>query len=101
MDLVNYQDGSVVSRTLLNKSMVNVTMFAFDKDESLSEHTSPHDALAISLEGEIEISIGNEVHRLGTGDILHMPAEEPHALHAIERCKLLLILMHDAHAGMR
>lgn len=95
MNLVEYQDGSIVSRTILNKSMGNVTLFAFDAGESLSEHTSSHDALAISIEGGIEISIGNDVHQLATGDILPMPAQVPHALRAIERCKLLLILMHD------
>jgi len=75
--------------------MGNVTLFAFDKGESLSEHTSPRDALAVAVEGAIEISIRNDTHQLTTGEIIPMPAQVPHALRAIERCKLLLILMHD------
>lgn len=93
--LVEYQPESVVSRTLLNKSTGSVTMFAFDKDQSLSEHTAPFDALVIALDGELEITIAGDRHRLADGAVLLMPANKPHAVDAISRSKMLLIMVRD------
>ena len=91
--LVEYQTGSVVSRSLLSKSMGSVTLFAFDEDQSLSEHTTPYDALALALEGELEIIIAGDRGRLARGEVLLMPANKPHAVHAISRSKMLLVMV--------
>ncbi len=93
--LVEYQPGSVVSRTLLNKSTGSVTLFAFDKDQNLSEHTAPFDALVIALDGELEITIDSDRRRLAEGDVLLMPANKPHAVYASSRSKMLLIMVRD------
>lgn len=93
--LVDYQPESVVSRTMLNKSTGSVTMFAFDKGQSLSEHTAPFDALVIAVDGELEITIAGDRHRLAEGDVLLMPANKPHAVDAISRSKMLLIMVRD------
>jgi len=91
--LVEYQTGSVVSRSLLNKPTGSVTLFAFDKDQRLSEHTTPYDALALAVEGELEITIAGERSRLASGELLLMPANKPHAVRAIERSKMLLVMV--------
>jgi len=93
--LVDYQEGSVVSRTLLKKSTGTITAFAFDKDQSLSEHTSPHDALVLSLDGELDIKIEGETHRLSRGEVLLMPANKPHAVYANSRSKMLLVMIRE------
>lgn len=94
-DLVEYQAGSVVSRTLLSKASGNVTVFAFDSGEGLSEHTTPHDALVVSLDGELQITVAGHSHRLSRGEALLMPANKPHAVHAHARSKMLLVMIHD------
>lgn len=92
-DAVQYQDGGVVSRTLLNKESGSVTLFAFDQGERLSEHTAPFDALVTLIEGEMDITISGQVSRLKAGDFIIMPANEPHALDAIQKSKMMLVML--------
>ena len=92
--LADYQEGSVVSRMVVNKKAGTVTAFAFEAGEGLSEHSAPFDALVIGLEGEAEIPIGGEPHIVKEGDMLIMPANVPHAVHPITRFKMLLVLIH-------
>ena len=77
-DLVEYQDGAIVSRILLKKQTGSVTLFAFDKGQDLSEHTVPHDALLYVLHGEAEITIAGTSHHLNSGDTILMPGNQPH-----------------------
>jgi len=92
-DLIDYQEGGVVSRVVLKNPSGSVTLFAFDKDESLSEHTAPFDALVYVLEGEAGIRVGGKEHSVAEGRMIKMPANVPHALHAIERFKMLLVML--------
>ncbi len=92
-ELVNYQEGSVVSRQITKAEAGNVTLFAFDKDQGLSEHTAPFDALVHVLEGEAEVTISGQSYRLNAGDAIIMPANEPHALKAIQKFKMLLTMI--------
>jgi len=92
-ELVNCQEGAVVSRQITKADAGNVTLFAFDKDQELSEHTAPFDALAHVLEGEAEIKISGKPFHLQTGDAIIMPADEPHAVHALQRFKMLLTMI--------
>ena len=92
-DLVNYQQGAVVSRQVIAKPTGTVTLFAFDKGEGLSEHTAPFDALVEVLEGEVEITISKQPLTLRQGDAVIMPAGEPHALKALSRFKMLLVMV--------
>jgi quercetin dioxygenase-like cupin family protein len=91
--LVDYQPGAVVSRTLVKKETGTVTAFAFDAGEGLSEHTAPYDALVLVVDGESEISIGGVPHRVSAGHLLRLPAGRPHALKAVTRFKMLLIMI--------
>lgn len=91
--MVNYQDGSVVSRQITKADAGNVTLFAFDKDQGLSEHTAPFDALVHILEGEAQVMISGKAFDLKTGDAIIMPANEPHALRAVQRYKMLLTMI--------
>ena len=91
--LVEYQAGSVVSRTLVKKEKGTVTAFAFDAGESLSEHTAPFDALAIVVDGEAEISISGTPHRVRAGQLLLLPAGKPHAVKAVARFKMVLTMI--------
>ncbi|MCL5098207.1 MAG: cupin domain-containing protein [Candidatus Omnitrophica bacterium] len=93
VDLVNYQAGAVVSREILKKTNGKVTLFAFDEGEGLSEHTSPFDALANVVEGEAEISVAGQAHRVQAGQIILMPANQPHALKALKRFKMILVMV--------
>ncbi len=93
LELVNYQDGAVVSREILKKPTGNVTLFAFDQDQGLSEHTAPFDALVQVLEGEAEITISGEPHELHGGEMILMPAGQPHALKALRRFKMILTMI--------
>ena len=93
VELVSYQDGSVVSKTLIKKSTGTVTLFAFDKEQGLSEHTAPFDAMVYVLEGTVEISIGGQPKLLEKGEMVIMPAHVPHALKAIEKFKMMLIMI--------
>ena len=92
-DLVAFQPGAVVSRTLVKKPAGTVTVFAFGAGEGLSEHTAPFDALAFDLEGEADISISGTPHRLRTGQLVRLPAGEPHAVKAITSFKMLLVMI--------
>jgi len=92
-EIVQYQTGSVVSRILVKKPGGNVTAFAFDQGESLSEHTAPFDALVLMIEGEAEISISTIVHRVLAGQMLLLPANQPHAVKAITKFKMILIMI--------
>jgi quercetin dioxygenase-like cupin family protein len=93
LTLVEYQEGSVVSREILKKSTGRVSLFAFDADEGLSEHTSPFDALVQVLEGEVEITISGKPHRVAAGELILMPANQPHGLRAITRFKMILTMI--------
>ena len=92
-DLIAYQDGSVVSRTIAKKDSGTITVFAFDQGQGLSEHTAPFDALVHVLDGEVEITISGEPHRVSAGEMIVMPANEPHALSAVERFKMILVML--------
>src|SRR5215472_14933436 len=87
-DLVSYQEGSIVSREIVKKPTGTVTVFAFDEGQGLSEHTAPFDALVHVLEGEVEITIAGKLHRLQSGQMILMPARQPHALKAMQRFKM-------------
>ncbi len=93
VDLVAYQKGSVVSRTLIDKKTGTVTLFSFDEGQGLSEHTAPFDALVCLLDGEAEISISGKPLHLKEGEMVIMPASQPHALKAIKRFKMLLTMI--------
>ncbi len=92
-DLVAYQTGAVVSREILRKPTGTVTAFAFDEGQGLSEHTTPFDALACVIDGAAEISIDGEPHRVAAGAVILMPGGRPHALRAVERFKMLLVMI--------
>ena len=92
-ELVSYQDGSVVSRQITKADAGNVTLFAFDQDQELSEHTAPFDALVHILDGEAEIKISGKAFRLEAGEAIVMPANEPHALKATTPFKMLLTMI--------
>ncbi len=92
-DLVAYQDGSVVSRTMIDKETGTVTVFAFDRDQGLSEHTAPFDALVQVIDGEAEISISGEPRRVRAGEMIIMPAGKPHALKAVTKFKMILVMI--------
>lgn len=94
-ELIEYQAGSVVSRTLIDKEAGNVTLFAFDEGQGLSEHTAPYDALVYLLDGEADISISGKAQRLSSGEAIIMPANEPHALKAAKRFKMALVMIHS------
>lgn len=91
--LVQYQPGAVVSRTIVKKAAGTVTAFAFDQGEGLSEHTAPFDALVLMIEGEADISIAGVPHRVSAGQLLRLPAGRPHALKAVTRFKMLLVMV--------
>jgi len=93
VEMVSYQDAAVVSRQITKAEAGNVTLFAFDKDQGLSEHTAPFDALAHILEGEAQVTISGKTFDLKTGDAIIMPANEPHALKAAQKFKMLLTMI--------
>jgi len=92
-DLVDYQVGSVVSRTIIDKKTGTLTLFAFGKGQGLSEHTAPFDALVYLLDGEAEITISGKTLYLKEGEMVIMPANEPHALKAIKNFKMILVMI--------
>ena len=95
LSLVDYQEGSVVSRTIIDKKTGTVTLFAFDIGQGLSEHTAPYDALVYILEGEAEITISGKLCKVSEGEMLIMPAHQPHALKGIKRFKMLLTMVRE------
>ncbi len=92
-ELANYQKGSVVSRILVRRDKGNVTLFAFDEGQDLSEHTAPFDALVYVLEGRAEIRIAGQPFGLSAGDVILMPANKPHAVRAVSQFKMLLTMI--------
>ena len=93
VNLADYQEGSVVSRTIIDKKTGTVTFFAFAEGQSLSEHTAPFDALVYLLEGEAEVVISGKPIRLVGGEMVIMPAHQPHALRAVKNFKMILIMI--------
>ena len=91
--MVAYQEGSVVSRTLIDKKVGTVTLFAFAVGQGLSEHTAPFDAMVYILDGEADVSISGKPYHLKNGDMLIMPANKPHALKATRAFKMLLVMV--------
>ena len=92
-DLVNYQDGAVVSREIIRKSTGTVTLFAFDKGQGLSEHTAPFDALLHVFDGDAEVTISGNTYHLEQGQMIILPAGETHALKALSKFKMLLAMI--------
>lgn len=92
-DMAAYQEGAVVSKTLLSKLTGTVTLFAFDKGQGLSEHTAPFDAMVQILDGEADITVGGQPFHLQQGEMIIMPAQVPHALHAATPFKMLLTMI--------
>ncbi len=93
IDLIDYQEGSVVSRTIIDKKTGTLTLFAFGEGQGLSEHTAPYDATVYLLNGEAEVSISGKNLRLKEGEMVIMPAGEPHALKALKRFKMMLVMI--------
>lgn len=92
-ELVGYQKDAVVSKTIIEKKTGTVTLFAFDQGQGLSEHTAPFDAMVQVMDGEVEIRIAGQPHQVTTGQIIIMPANEPHALKAVTPFKMLLTMI--------
>jgi len=92
-DLVGYQGDAVVSKTIVDKNTGTVTLFSFDTEQGLSEHTAPFDALVYIFDGEAEVTISGESNRIKQGEMIIMPANEPHALRAIEKFKMMLVMI--------
>ncbi|MBS7651377.1 MAG: cupin domain-containing protein [Candidatus Bathyarchaeia archaeon] len=92
-EFVSYQQAAVVSRTLIDKDTGTVTVFAFDEGQGLSEHTAPYDALIYIIEGKAEVTISGSKYLLQEGETILMPANEPHALKAVEKFKMLLVMV--------
>ena len=93
LGLVNYQEGSVVSRVILKREKGNITVFAFDEGQVLSEHTSPFDTLVQVIEGESEVTVAGKPIALRSGDIVLLPAGKPHAVKATTRFKMVLTMV--------
>jgi len=96
LELAAYQEGAVVSRTLLKRAGGTMTLFAFDEGQGLSEHTTPFDAVAQVLEGEADITIAGTPLKVATGELVLMPANQPHAVQARTRFKMLLTMLRSA-----
>ena len=93
--MVAYARGSIVGREVVRNRAGTVTLFAFDRGQGLSEHTSPYDATVLVLDGEAELTIGGKAVRVGAGELAIMPAGVPHALRAAQRFKMLLIMIRE------
>ena len=91
--MVDYQAGSIVSRTVIDKPSGTLTLFAFDKGQGLSEHTAPFDALVLVLDGEAEVTISGKPLPVKKGEMVIMPANAPHALRAVNRFKMMLVMI--------
>lgn len=91
--LVDYQEGAVVSRTLIDKKAGTITVFAFDEGQGLSEHVAPYDALVNVLDGQVEIVISGKAFTVNAGEMLFLPANEPHALRATKKFKMMLTMI--------
>ncbi len=93
LNLVNYQEGSIVSRVILKRQKGNVTMFAFDEGQGLSEHTAPFDALVQAIEGEAEVTVAGKPLTVKASEVVLLPAEQPHAVKATTRFKMILTMI--------
>lgn len=93
VEMVEYQEGSIVSKTIMDKQTGTVTLFAFGKGEGLSEHTAPFDAMVHIIDGKAEVTISGKQHHLTAGEMIIMPANEPHALSALEEFKMILVMI--------
>jgi quercetin dioxygenase-like cupin family protein len=92
-DIIGYQDGSVVSRTIAEKGAGTITVFAFDEGEGLSEHTAPFDAVLQVVDGEARITISGNDYDVAAGQMIIMPANEPHSVRAVKKFKMLLVML--------
>ena len=93
VDLIEYQEGSVVSRTVIDKEAGTITLFAFDESQGLSEHTAPYDAMVHVLEGDARVTISGKTITVKQGEMTIMPANKPHALSAVTKFKMLLTMI--------
>ena len=93
--LIDYQKDAVVSKTLIKKEKGTVTIFAFDKNQGLSEHTAPFDALVQIIDGKADVLLNGKSNILGKGEMIIMPANDPHALKALEKFKMLLVMIKE------
>jgi quercetin dioxygenase-like cupin family protein len=93
MAMVDYQTGSVVSRTVIDKPAGTLTLFAFDQGQGLSEHKAPFDAFVLVLDGEAEVTISGKPQQVKKGEMVIMPANAPHALRAVNRFKMMLVMI--------
>lgn len=94
-DLVEYQAGTIASRMIVNKEAGSITLFSFDEDEGLSEHTAPYDAVVTILDGECEVRLSGTAHQMKEGETIIFPANAPHALSAITRFKMMLVMIRE------
>ena len=94
-DLVQYQDGTVASRMIVNRKAGSITLFSFDEDEGLSEHTSPFDAVVTILDGECEVWVAGMTYQMKAGETIIFPANAPHALSALTKFKMMLIMIRE------
>ena len=92
-ELIDYQAGAIVSKEIIKKDNGGLTLFAFDRGQGLSEHTAPFDALVYVFDGKAEVNIGGKQFCLKAGEVIIMPANKPHALKAIERFKMFLVMI--------
>mgnify|MGYP001566673187 CR=1 FL=1 len=93
--MTDYQEESIISRTLIDKKIGTVTFFAFDKGQSLSTHTAPFDAMVQVIDGEVKITIENDIYNLKTGQMIVMPAGKPHSVNAKTKFKMILIMIKE------
>jgi quercetin dioxygenase-like cupin family protein len=94
-DLMNYSDGTVASRMIISRKTGNITLFSFDENEGLSEHTAPFDAVVTILEGECEVWVAGQTYRMKEGETIIFPANVPHALSAITKFKMTLTMIKE------
>lgn len=92
-ELIGYQEGAVVSRTVADKPVGTLTVFAFDEGQGLSEHTAPYDAIVHIIDGEVDITISGNVLRTKAGEMVVMPAGQPHSLKAVTKFKMILTMI--------
>jgi quercetin dioxygenase-like cupin family protein len=93
LEMIDYQGGAIVSKQILKKPNGNITLFAFDKEESLTEHTSPYEAVVFMVDGEMEIKIGGKPYNVKAGEMIIMPPDVPHGLKAVQKSKMLLTMI--------
>ncbi|NHJ25070.1 MAG: cupin domain-containing protein [Candidatus Lokiarchaeota archaeon] len=94
-EMLAYQESSVVSKTLIDKKVGTITLFSFDKEQGLSEHTAPFDALVYIIDGKADVILSKKSNILKAGEMIIMPANEPHALKALEKFKMMLIMIKE------